>query len=230
MANVVGVIGSTGTGKSTAIKTLNPKETYIINVLGKRLPFKGSASIYKSEGEDKNIINISEWDMVLKCVGKDGIIKSKPHVKNIIIDDIRHIMEEEFFKRAGETGFTKFGQMGQHMQQVIQACTDLPQDLNVFLMFHDDDVYNNGAIYTKKIRLVGKMMEDHYNPLEVFSVCLFTNVDLGKEGKPTYNFVTNRTLVDGVIIPAKSPEGMFKSIKIPNDLQLVVNAMKEYYE
>lgn len=230
MANVIGIVGSTSSGKSTSIRTLNPKETYIINILGKRLPFKGSSNIYKLEGEDKNMINVSEWDTVLKCVSKDGIIKSKPHIKTIVIDDIRHIMEEEFFKRAGESGFTKFGQMGQHMQQVIQACTDLPVDVNVFLMFHDDDVYNNGTIYTKKIRLVGKMIEDHYNPLEVFSICLFTNVDLTKDNKATYNFITNRTIIDGVIIPSKSPEGMFKAIKIPNDLQLVVNTMKEYYE
>ena len=41
MANVSVILGKSGTGKSTSIKTLDPNETIIINVLGKRLPFKG---------------------------------------------------------------------------------------------------------------------------------------------------------------------------------------------
>jgi ABC-type phosphate/phosphonate transport system ATPase subunit len=41
-SKLIGIVGSTGTGKSTAIKHLNPEETYIINVAKKELPFKGS--------------------------------------------------------------------------------------------------------------------------------------------------------------------------------------------
>ena len=34
------IIGESGTGKSTSIRTLPPKETFIINVINKPLPFK----------------------------------------------------------------------------------------------------------------------------------------------------------------------------------------------
>ena len=40
MANAVIILGKSGTGKSSSIKTLNPKDTVILNVLGKKLPFK----------------------------------------------------------------------------------------------------------------------------------------------------------------------------------------------
>ena len=60
MSNFVIVLGASGHGKSTSIKTLNPKETIVINVLGKRLPFKGSAAQYNSE--KKNLFKISTWD------------------------------------------------------------------------------------------------------------------------------------------------------------------------
>ena len=43
-SKLIGVVGETGTGKSTAIKHLDPKETYIINVAKKELPFKGSGN------------------------------------------------------------------------------------------------------------------------------------------------------------------------------------------
>ena len=39
-SKLIGIVGSTGTGKSTAIKFLDPKETYIINVAKKEIPFK----------------------------------------------------------------------------------------------------------------------------------------------------------------------------------------------
>ena len=44
MAQSVLVIADSGTGKSTSIRTLDPKETFIINIANKPLPFKG----YKS--------------------------------------------------------------------------------------------------------------------------------------------------------------------------------------
>lgn len=40
MASVSIILGTTGTGKSTSIRGLDPKETVIINVLGKDCPLK----------------------------------------------------------------------------------------------------------------------------------------------------------------------------------------------
>jgi hypothetical protein len=50
-------------------------------------------------------------------------------------------------------------------------------------------------------------------------------VDENKDGTSTYNFVTNRFRK----YPAKSPDGMFADIKIPNNLQEVANKIDEYY-
>ena len=55
MANIVMLLGKSGTGKSTSIKTLNPKETIVINTLKKRLPFKGSAGMYNVENKNLNL-------------------------------------------------------------------------------------------------------------------------------------------------------------------------------
>ena len=46
MAQSVLIIAESGSGKSTSIETLNPKETFIINVANKPLPFKGWKSKY----------------------------------------------------------------------------------------------------------------------------------------------------------------------------------------
>lgn len=100
MANIAMILGKSGTGKSSSIKTLNPKETVILNVLRKRLPFKGSNSIYNTE--NKNLFNVDEYTQIINML--TGIDKNAPHVKNVIIEDMTYVMRKEYFKRAKETG------------------------------------------------------------------------------------------------------------------------------
>lgn len=76
-------MGESGSGKSTSIKTLDPKETVIFNILGKRLPFKGSAASYNED--NKNLFKIDDWETLISFL--DGVNQDAPHVKNIVIDD-----------------------------------------------------------------------------------------------------------------------------------------------
>ena len=46
MSTMIALAGQSGTGKSSSIRTLNPAETFIINVASKPLPFKGWRSKY----------------------------------------------------------------------------------------------------------------------------------------------------------------------------------------
>ena len=48
MSEIIAVVGQTGTGKSTSIESLDPKETVVINVVGKPLPFRGWKQKYVS--------------------------------------------------------------------------------------------------------------------------------------------------------------------------------------
>lgn len=83
MSNFVIVLGESGSGKSTSIKSLDPKETCIINTLGKRLPFKGSQSAY-NDG-NKNLFKLSDWNSVKSYL--EAIDKNAAHIKNVVIDD-----------------------------------------------------------------------------------------------------------------------------------------------
>ena len=68
-----------------------------------------------------------------------------------------------------------------------------------------------------------------YNPIESVSITLFSQPKYDDKGKPTFGFWTHPMKVNGIEIPAKSPDEMFAEDFIPNDLQLIVNKMKEYY-
>jgi hypothetical protein len=170
---------------------------------------------------------VSDWDEVLKLIGQIPV--SKPEVNSIIIDDARYIMENEFIKRATEVGYTKFTQLGQHMAQILELSRNIgDKNLDIFMMLHTDDVMNGTNIVSYKAKLVGKLVEDHFDPMEQVTICLFTNVVNSQTGT-AYQFITNKTNIDGIMIPAKSPEEMFPLI-MDNDLQLVKEHIQKYYK
>jgi len=226
MANAIIILGKSGTGKSSSIKGLDPKETVVLNVLGKKLPFKGSSTLYNKEA--KNLFRIDDYTQAINML--QGIDKGASYVHNIIIDDAIYIMRKEYFRRAKEAGYSKYTELGMHFQQIISTIENMREDINVFLILHSEDVMSDNSIVGYKVSTIGKLLDSQYNPVEVVPMVLYSSVKYDDKGVATYGFYTHR-FMDGVIeIPAKSPAGMFTEDFIPNDLGIVVKAMKEYYE
>ncbi len=225
MSNLVLVMGESGSGKSTSIKSLNPKETIVFNILGKRLPFKGSAANYNDE--NKNIFKIEKYDTILTYL--DSINTKKPEVKNIVIDDAIYIMRTEFFDRSKEVGFNKYNELADHFRKIIAKCGSLRDNLNIFMLLHTESIEADGSIVGYKSSSVGKLLDKMYRPEENTAITLFAQPKFDDKGKATYGFYTHKMKVNGIEIPAKTPEGMFEEDWIPNDLGLVCKAMKEYY-
>lgn len=155
MANCVIILGKSGTGKSTSIKTLNPKETVIINVLGKKLPFKGSTGMYNNES--KNLFKISEYNDIISIL--ESINTHATYVKNVVIDDSIYIMRKEYFKRAKETGYGKYTELAQHFQQIISTCESSRDDLNVFFILHSEDVQSDKTTVGYKVSTIGQLLD-----------------------------------------------------------------------
>lgn len=222
MARTVIIIGETGTGKSTSLKPLNPKETYIIKVVDKELPFKEDKN-YNSASKNLAITaNSNEIVTILKQISVN-----RADIKNIIIDDIGFVMTKEYFDRSAEAGYTKFTDIAKHMQEIIETCENLKGDINVALLFHSENIMSDGIIVEKGLKTIGKLLDEKYDPRATVTTVLYTDITINKEGT-TYEFITNRSNVKGVVIPAKSPFGMFEN-RIPNDLNFVFTKMKEYY-
>lgn len=225
MANCCIVLGKSGTGKSSSVRGLNPEETLIINVLGKRLPFKGSNGMYNAE--KKNLFRIDNYMQVINLL--ESCNKAAPHIKNIVIDDAIYIMRKEFFQRAKETGYGKFTELAMHFQQLISTCEQLRDDINVFFLLHSEDIISDKTITGFKVATVGQLLDNQYNPVEVVPMVLYSGIKYDDRGNAAYGFYTHR-FMDGVVeIPAKSPADMFEEDFIPNDLGMVVRAMNEYY-
>lgn len=221
-SKLIGIVGATGTGKSTSIKFLDPKETYIINVAKKELPFKGADKLYNAE-----LKNYKELDDAVEITRLLHTISEKAtHVKNIIIEDSNYIMGFNIVAKATEVGFTKFSIMARDMVDLFKEARKLRDDLKVFYFTHPETIEDGGEVTGYKIKTAGKLIDNQIVLEGLLTICLYTHVEENKDGSSTYNFVTNRFRK----FPAKSPDGMFKDLKIPNNLQLVSDTIDEYYQ
>ena len=225
MANIIMLLGKSGTGKSTSIKGLDSKETVVINVLGKRLPFKGSNSLYNKE--NKNIFQKETYTDIISLV--QNISDKAIYVKNIILEDLIYVMRKEYFSRAREVGYGKYTELAQHFQQIISTCEKLREDLNVFMILHSEDIQSDKTTTGYKVSTVGNLVDNCYNPLEVVPMVLYSSVKYDDKGNAQYGFYTHRCKEGVVEIPAKTPDEMFDEDFIPNDLGYVVKKMNEYY-
>jgi len=220
-SKLIGIVGATGTGKSTSIKHLNSKETYIINVAKKELPFKGSEKLYNAENKNyKEVDDANEITRLLKTISDKA-----PHIKNIIIEDSNYIMGFAIVSKATEVGYTKFSIMARDIVELFREARKLRDDLKVFYFSHPETIEDGGEIIGYKIKTAGKLIDNQIVLEGLFTVCLYTNVEENKDGSTTYSLLTNRYRK----YPAKSPDGMFADIKIPNNLQTVVDTIDSYY-
>lgn len=108
MAELIGIAGNSGSGKTTSVKDLNPKETFIISVLGKPLPFRNFKRNYPKltqKGKEfiGNFFVSNKVDQIIKIFNLVNALK--PEIKQIVIDDANYLMACETMDRAEEKGW-----------------------------------------------------------------------------------------------------------------------------
>lgn len=235
MATTYCIIGESGTGKTTSLAKieqfnhigLDPKETAIINVMDKPLPFKGSRSLYGTKiSEGGNYASVSDGPTILQVLAT--INEKRTDIKNVIIDDFQYIMADEFMAKALKKGYDKFNEIGKNAYDVITAGKNMRQDINFICITHSDYDQASG---TYKMKTIGKMLDDKVNLAGLFTVVLFSAVEFDSQTKSAkYEFITNKQVDKmGNEIPAKSPIGMFDDVTIPNDLGYVIKQADKYY-
>lgn len=199
MAIGILVLGESGTGKTYSIKNFKPDEVKILSVVKPILPFRG------------------KYDIVKTPTARDVIREMKnTKKKNIVVDDFQYILGIPMMHRIGEKGWEKFNEIEQGYSDVLEALNDLPDDTIVYLNSHiETDDYGK-----RKIKTIGKALDKYITVEGLFMVVLGTEVIDDK-----YYFVTQNSGNDTL----KTPEGMFPSKFIPNDLKYVEDKIRNYY-
>ena len=226
MAEMIAIVGESGTGKSTSIRNLNPAETFIISTTGKRPGIKGALKKYPNftktdSGYTGNFVttaNVDKIDTILKYINT-----KRPDVKVVVIDDFQYVMAFEAMDRAGDKGYDKFTQMAQHAYQVLKSAMNLRDDLYVVVSTHSENTGDRINPYYK-MKTLGKMLDNTITLEGLFTYVFFTAIQRDDDGNPSYKFMTNS---DGTTT-GKSPMGLFNDLYIDNDLKLVIDRIEEY--
>lgn len=210
-AKKVLVIGSSGSGKSTSLRNLNPDETAIFKCINKELPFKKGDSKFKS-------IICSKAEDIVKNV--TFIVQKRPNIKNIVIDDLIYLSVNTFMARSKEKGYDKFTDLANDLYSVLTLPEQIQNrdDLTFIYLTHSE---TNPTTMETNVRTIGKVISEKVVPEGLFTIVLEAVCDNGD-----YKFLTHNLSGNSVV---KTPMGMFEDDYIDNDLTLVLKAIKEYY-
>lgn len=225
-ANSILIVGESGSGKSTSMETLNPEQTFVINVSSKPLPFQGwkkKYTAFTSANPKGNLLNTDNADIIVSTL--KYISETKPEIKFVIVDDSQYVAANEYMKRVKEVGFQKFTEIALNIFKMPKVCQELRDDLFVFFLSHAETIADAEGNQRNKAKTLGKMIDNTITYEGLFSIVLFTERREGKTGIE-YGFVTNGDPKS----TAKSPKGMFSKSFIPNDLAVVVDAIRKYEE
>ena len=212
---ITSVIGRSGMGKSTSIRTLDPTKTIIVSTDNKPLPFKGGNKFsvkYIPSNDPTSIFS------VLDEIATD---KTKPIV---VLDAFTQWSENlMYYANRVRKGYDR---QNLYNDTVLLLWNRLPemQDKAVFVFSHpalestiDGEDLVVGRVENKQRKGIVE---------EKATITLMAKSRRDKEtGQAEYFFETQS---DGKTA-GKSPIGMFNTFEIPNDLKFVLDSINNYY-
>ena len=212
---IIGIVGGSGTGKSTSLRNLPPEKTYIIDLERKGMPFP------KKFPYTAPCSSTTEFDAALKDALADEsceVIVIESFTKYV---EILHTLADKSFK-----GFDIWNYYNREIRTMLDK---VKNDHAVVIFTAVDEIVelvqpSGNTFNVRRIKVQGKQ---HAGSIEKeFLMVLFTEVKRDKEGNTRYVFQTNS---DG-ITSAKTPMGMFPEAYIDNDVNAVIETAKTYYD
>ena len=205
--------GESGSGKTTSLRNLDPKSTYIFDADKKGLSWRGWKKQYSTE--NKNYFCSDDAKFILAYM--IGIAQKRPDIKTIVVDTIGSIMVADEMRRMKEKNYDKWADLAQCIWNLVDAAYTLRNDLTVIFMAHTQTERDDSGYLFTRIKTSGKKLD---------KICLeskFTTVLIAKCINGQYIFETHAKNST-----AKSPMGLFEEDEIPNDIVEVIKALEAY--
>ena len=212
---IIGIVGGSGTGKSTSLRNLPPDKTYIIDLERKGMPFP------KKFPYTAPCSSTTEFDAALK----DALADESCEV--IVIESFTKYVE--ILHTLADRSFKGFDIWNYYNREIRTMLDKVKNDHAVVIFTAVDEIVelmqpSGNTFNVRRIKVQGKQ---HAGSIEKeFLMVLFTEVKRDKEGNTRYVFQTNS---DG-ITSAKTPMGMFPEAYIDNDVNAVIETAKTYYD
>ena len=229
MSNLICLAGQSNTGKSTSLRTLDPKSTFIISCTNKQLQIPGFRKKYtKVEIKDKKLIGNWYVSNNYAQIGKilSAVSNTRPEIKVVVLDDINYLLSNETFENALDKGYTKFSVMAKNYYDLLADCQLLRDDLTVVVITHTE---NYGTDMDPQYRMwtTGKMLTQQINLDGMFSYIIYSDRYIDDtDDEVHYRF---KTRTDGNDT-CRSVAGCFTEKYIEPDMKAVIDRINEINE
>lgn len=214
MSRMICVMGESGSGKTTAMRTLDPATTYYIDCDGKGLSWKGWRGQYSEA--NKNYFSCRDIPKIERILCK--ISEKRPEIKTIVIDTLNTCMVDKEVKGMKENGFGKWIDLTQFVWDMVETAGRQREDLTAIFVMHSETVRDDYGYVFTHIRTNGRKLE------KLVLESLFGTVLLAKRTEDGRNIFETQAKNS----TAKSPMGAFESFEIENDMRRVLDALAEY--
>ena len=226
MAKVIGVMGESGSGKTTAMRNLPASETFYLDCDKKGLNWKGWKKQYvdvQSGTDDVKkgfylcsdvFVNIKS---ALNHINEDEKYK---RIKYVVIDTINGMMVAEEMKiLAMQSGDKRsaWSDLAQNGWEIVNKALTLRNDLTVIILCHSETISDDNGIIRTRIKTNGRKLEKLVLESKMTTVVWAVRQD------GHYKFILS---ADGST--CKVPLGAFDVDECDNDIMLVIKALEEY--
>ena len=240
MAKIL-ILAPSGFGKTTSwagreklgIKGLDPKETYVIQCIGRGVPNPNYKLCPSNEikdiakGNRVQVDSVTGLDRFKRVADLLDALKKSPY-KNIVIDDFNYLMQDYFMNNAMKGGWQTPKEIGFGIGLIFDAMKGYPEDKHIYVCAHYEKTNDNDGTVTYQMKTTGKMVNEYCTPQGKFDIILY--------GKQTYNEEERKAIktfvkdFDGTF-PAKDSIGVLDDMpdEFPNDLSLVSEELKKRY-
>ena len=215
---VIGVMGESGSGKTTAMRNLPPEQTFYIDSDKKGLNWKGWKKQYNTE--NKNYLCTDSFTNVRKMLERIDKEEAFKHIKYVVIDTLNGMMVAEEMRILAMQGGDKrsaWTDLAQHGWGIINKALEIRNDVTVIILCHSETISDDNGIVKTRIKTNGRKLEKLVLESKMTTVVWAVRQD----GK--YKFVLS---ADNST--CKVPMNAFENDVIDNDIMLVIHALEEY--
>ena len=218
MANVIGVMGDSGGGKTTSMRNLPAKKTFYIDADKKGLNWKGWKSQYSEA--NKNYWKSDSFSVVSGLLDKINTEDQFKHIKYVVIDTLNGLMvAEEMRILAMQSGDKRsaWSDLAQNGWAIINKALAMRDDITVIILCHSETISDDNGIVRTRIKTNGRKLEKLVLESKMTTVIWAVRQD------DKYKFILS---ADGTT--AKVPLGAFEVSEIDNDIMLVIKALEDF--
>jgi RecA/RadA recombinase len=215
MAKVIGIMGESGSGKTTSMRELDPATTFYIDCDKKGLSWKGWKNQYSFDKH--NYMATDQIGTVAQLLEKISSQENMKHIKVVVIDTLNGLMVADEVRRMKEKGFDKWQDLAQCVWELLDSLYTLRDDLTVIVVCHSQTQKEDDGYTFTRIKTSGKKLDK----LSIETKLTTVLYAVAKDGDYVFKTHANNST-------AKTPLGAFEADEIPNNIVDVLKALEEY--